>query len=551
MKRLYRHRISIACCILALICSFAVNAKNRRVGGKDKLVHLIHADVLHTDDYEMAGVQILNGNVHFFHDGTTLYCDSAYFYEVTNSFKAFGHVRMYQGDTLSLTSDYAYYDGNDELAIARHHVVLKNRNSTLYTDSLNYDKAYSIGYFFEGGKLVDPTNTLTSDWGQYDTETRQAVFNYEVLLKNKQTTIKTDTLYYDTNSGLSEMYGPTDIYQSDGSHIYTEHGFHNTKTEKSEFYNRTVITNSDGKKLVGDSVYHDNKTGISRAYNNVIYSDEENKNQLTGDYCYYNDSTGYAVATKRAVAIDYSQKDTLYMHADTFKLFTININTDSMYRRVHAYNHVRAYRTDVQAVCDSLVYISKDSCITMYKDPILWNENQQQLGEVIKIYLNDSTVNWSHVIGQALSVQRLQEDSTRYNQIESKEMKSFFDNGDLRESQAIDNVKSIYFIIDDADTTLIGCNCMETTLMKMFLKGKKLQKIWSPKSQGTVYPMNQIPAGKDKLVSFAWFDYIRPVNKDDIFVWRSKSQEKVLKTMPRKPAPKHHLTQQTEKPQNE
>ena len=56
------------------------------------------------------------------------------------------------------------------------------------------------------------------------------------------------------------------------------------------------------------------------------------------------------------------------MHADTFKIFTFNINTDSVYRKIHAYNKVRAYRVDAQAVCDSLVYNSQDSCMTMYKD---------------------------------------------------------------------------------------------------------------------------------------------------------------------------------------
>lgn len=537
--------------LIAIIGIVAASGKTRRTGGGDKRVHLVHADLLHMDERIMPGVQILNGKVHFTHDGTILYCDSAYFYENTNSFRAFGHVRMIQGDTLTLTSDYAYYDGNDELAIARHNVVLKNRNSTLYTDSLNYDRAYSIGYFFDGGKLVDKTNTLTADWGQYDTETHKAVFNYDVTLRNKDTDIKTDTLYYDVGTGMAEMWGPTDIMQKDGSHIYTEHGFHNTKTEKSEFYDRTVISSNDGKKLVGDSVYSDNKTGISRAYRNVIYVDEKNKNQLTGNYCYYEDKTGYAVATDNAVAIDYSQKDTMYIHADSFKLYTININTDSVYRRVHAYNHVRAYRNDVQAVCDSLVYNSKDSCVYMHKDPILWNENQQLLGEEIRIYLNDSTVNWSHVIGQALSVQQLKEDTTCYNQISSKEMKSFFTDGDLRETQAIDNVLSIYYIIDDSDTTMIGCNCMETTQMKMFFDAKQLQKIWSPKSHGNVYPLNQIPAGKSFLPTFAWFDFIRPLNKDDIFVWRGKGSDKVLKTVARKSAPVHHLQSETNKNESE
>lgn len=528
--------VSVICFIL-LAGSYSL-ARNRKPN--DGIVHLVHADLLHTDQFAMPGVQILNGRVHFTHGATTLYCDSAYFYEDTNSFRAFGHVRMYQGDTLSLTSDYAYYDGTDEMAIARNNVVLKHRGKTLYTDSLNYDKAYGIGYFFDGGRLVDKQNTLVSDWGQYDTETEQALFKYNVVLNNKKTVVNSDTLYYNSSTSLAEMCGPTDIYQ-DNNHIYTEHGFYNTRTDQSELYDRTIITNKDGKKLIGDSVYYDSSTGISRAYRNVIYSDSKNKNQLSGDICYYDDNNGYAFATGNAVAIDYSQQDTLYVHADTFKLYTININTDSMYRRVHAYNHVRAYRKDVQGVCDSLVYISADSCATMYRDPILWHEGQQLLGEEIKVYMNDSTVRWAHVIGQALSVQQMQTDTAKYNQISSKEMKAFFTNGEITESQAIDNVLTCYYVTDDSDSSLISFNYLETTLMKMYMQNRKLQKIWTPKFNGIMYPLTQIPPDKEFLPSFAWFDYIRPVDKNDIFEWRSKGKDKELKTIVRRQPPKHQL----------
>ena len=293
-----------------------------------KRVYLVHADVLHYDQYVNPDAQILNGKVHFTHNGAKLLCDSAHFYEASNSFEAFGNVKMYQGDTLSLFSDYAYYDGNDEMAIARHNVILKHRKSTLYTDSLNYDRLYNVGYFFEGGKLVDNTSTLTSDWGEYHTDSHQALFNYDVQLKNNKFFLTSDTLYYNTDSHLAHVTGPSNI-TSKTSRIYTEDGYYNTETEKSELFGRSVMKD-EGKTMVGDSVYYDSKTGISEAFNNVIYTDSINKNMLTGDYCYYDDEKGYAMATKKAVAIDFSQKDTLYMHADTFKIFTFNIHADSV-----------------------------------------------------------------------------------------------------------------------------------------------------------------------------------------------------------------------------
>ncbi len=512
-------------------------------------VYLLHSDELSFDRYRNPDAQILNGNVAFRHQGATLYCDSAHFYEKSNSFEAFRNVRMYQGDTLSLFCDYAYYDGDELMCMARYNVVLKNRESTLYTDSLNYDRLYSNAYYFEGGKLVDKKATLTSDWGEYNTETKQAVFNFSVKMRGEDYVITSDTLYYDTKISLAHVTGPSDIL-SGTSHIYTENGYYNTQTDRAQLFDRSVIKDG-GKIIVGDSVYYDKVGGTSEAFMNVVYTDTLNKNMLTADYCFYNELTGYGMATDKAVAIDYSQKDSLYMHADTFKIFTFNINTDSVYRKLHGYHKVRAYRVDVQAVCDSLVFDSRDSCLTMYRDPIVWNLNQQLLGEVIKVYMGDSTIDRAHVIGQALSVEQMP-DSVHFNQVSSKEMFAFFENGEVYEADANDNVQIVYYPVDDSDGALIGLNYTETSQLKMFLENRKMQKIWMPKAEGTLYPMSQIPPDKKFLPNYAWFDYVRPLDKDDIFNWRGKKAGTELKEQKRRSAPLQKLKKSsgssTEKP---
>ena len=512
--------------------------KRAKAAQQDKRVYLVHADNLHYDQYRNGDAQILDGHVHFRHVGANLYCDSAHFYEQSNSFEAFGHVRMVQGDTLSLVSDYAYYDGNDQLAQARYNVVLKHKKTTLYTDSLDYDRMYSFGNFFEGGKMVDGKSVLTSDWGEYHTDTKMAMFYYDVRLKDQNMFLTTDSLYYDTRTSRAHIVGPSNI-TSGSSHIYSEDGYYNTRTEQSELFGRSVIKDQ-GRTIVGDSVFRNARDGKNYAYWNVVMTDSINKNRLTGDYAEYDDSTGYAMATNNAVAMDFSQKDTLFMHADTFKIFTYNNNTDSVYRVMHAFRKVRAYRPDVQAVCDSLVYNSLDSCMVMYRDPIVWNQGQQLFGEEIRVYMNDSTIDWAHVIGQAFSAEQMP-DTIHFNQVSSKEMKAFFKNGEMRESQAIDNVLSVYYPIDDSDSTLIGLNYLETPLLKMFLEKRKMKRMWIEKPKGTLYPMTQIPPDKYFLPQYAWFDYIRPLNKQDIFNWRGKKEGTELKEQKRREAPKNKV----------
>lgn len=537
------HRIlvvSVLCLFgFCLLAQVRPAKKGEQKPAKSK-VYLLHSDVLKKSPLNPdPDAQILIGNVAFRHDSVYMYCDSACFYEKTNSLEAFDNVKMVQGDTLFLYGDYLFYDGNTQIAQVRYNVRMENKNTTLLTDSLNYDRIYNLGYYFDGGTLMDEENVLTSEWGEYSPATKISVFNYDVKLVNPKFTLTSDTLRYSTATKIANILGPSDIV-SDANHIYSELGFYNTQIGQAELLDRSVLTN-EGKRLIGDSLFYDRVKGYGEAFDNVIMTDTVNKNMLTGDYCYYNELTKYAFATKKAVVVDYSQGDSLFMHADTLQMYTYYLNTDSMFRETRAYHKVRMYRADVQGVCDSLVFSSKDSCLTMYYDPILWNNNQQLLGEKIMIYMNDSTIDWAHIQNQALSVEQL--DSTSYNQVTGKEMKAWFQGGEMRKVDVIGSVRLVYYPME-SDSTLIGMNVSETSLLNMFLENRKMKKmIMSPKSNGTLYPMLQRPPEKMKLDNFVWFDYIRPLDKEDIFEWRGKKAGQELKKSNRSavPLPNHNL----------
>lgn len=131
-------------------CTLSVSAQT--------MVYLEHSETLSFDQDRIADAQILNGNVIFRHDSALMYCDSAYFYEGTNSLDAFGHIRFVQGDTLQGFCDKLFYDGNTKLARMRQDVRLvhgrEDENPTvLTTDTLNYDRITNIAYYYSGGKV--------------------------------------------------------------------------------------------------------------------------------------------------------------------------------------------------------------------------------------------------------------------------------------------------------------------------------------------------------------------------------------------------------------
>ena len=540
MKRtlLYFFLLTVLCSAFAMpeIHKLPQPAQHAKPEPEERII-LKHADNLRFNENEMQSAQRLSGNVVLMHKGMTMFCDSAMLYEQSQTFDAFGHVKIVQGDTLTLTGDRLHYDGETLIAEMRFNVIMTHRDQKLYTDSLYYDRLYNMGYYEEGGKLIDGKNQLTSDWGEYHTDTRQATFNYNVELINDRFKLITDTLHYDTQTKWAEVVGASNIY-SNADTLYTEHGFYNSDNEQVKLYKRSKAYGRN-RIMEGDTVYYDKKTGVMEAFQNVSCLDEKNKNLLTGDYAWYNELTGEAIATKNALARDFSQgKDTLYFHADTLHMYSYNLETDSAYRVLHAYFHARAYREDVQAVADSMVFHSAQKKITLFRDPIAWSDQRQIVGEEINVYLNDSTIDSVYVDRQALMIEKL--DSTHFNQVGAQQMRTYFVKGEVSENRAVGNVMVVNYPLEK-DSTIIYQNYVETAEARMFMKDRKLKKIWAPASHGFFYPIGMTPAERTRLEGFAWFDYIRPISPDDVFKWRGKKAGTALKPSIRREAPLQNL----------
>ena len=497
---------------------------------KSNFVYLINADVTKFNKSINPDAQILVGNVTFRHDSMYMYCDSALFYQKSNSFNAYDNVRMEQGDTLFLFGDSASYDGNLKIAKVRDNVRLENRNMVLLTDSLNYDRNLDLAYFINRGTLLDDKNTLTADYGQYQTVLKLATFINDVRLESPDYTMTSDTLYYDTDYRLAYFTSPTTIV-SDENVINTRHGRFNTNNKSAILLDRSILTQDKGlKKVVGDSLYYDDINGIVEGFGKVELTNLKDKIDASGDYVYFNQQNDSAVVTGNALAIEYSTKDSLYIHADTFRLVSFyNAAHDSvLYRNVRAYNRVKAYRIDMQMIADSLEFSTLDSCLTLYKDPIIWNGEQQLLGERIKIYMNDSTIDWVDVIDQTLFVQKM--DSAHFNQISGREMKAYFANGEIHRTDVDGNVLVIYYPVDE-DSTMIGMNTTEASFLSVFFVDKAVNRIVITKSSsGVLYPMDQLEQDKMYLSNFNWFEILRPFNRWDVFNWRGKQASEKLKT---------------------
>lgn len=476
---------------------------------KKTKVYLIHSNTLSFDKAVKPDAQILNGDVCFRHDSSYMYCDSAYFFEQTNSLEAFSNVRMEQGDTLFVYGDYLFYDGNTQVAYLRENVRMENGQVTLFTDSLNYERIPNIGYYFEGGLIVDSLNQLSSFYGQYSPETKLAVFNDSVQVENPDFTLYSDTLHYDTESKVATILGPS-VIVSDSGTIHTLRGWYDTVNNTSLLLDQSQVESGE-KILIGDSIFYNRDTGMGEVYGNMSLIDTAQHVTLQGEYGYYNEQTGYAFATDSARFLEYSQGDTLFLHADTLQMVTV----DSVYREIKAYYGVRFYRIDMQGVCDSMQFNTRDSVLYMYTEPVLWNEQYQLYGDTIAIYMNDSTIEYAHVIQFAFAAQHV--DSSYYNQLKGNDLKAYFEGQAVHQIDVAGNAESIFYPLEK-DGAKVGMNETKSGFLTIWVKDNKLDKlkIW-PSPVGSMTPIPDLKPDQKMLKDFYWFDYLRPKNRDDIY----------------------------------
>lgn len=489
------------------------------------LIYLENSDVLSFDKVLHPDLQVLKGNVRFRHDNAKLYCDSAYFFEKANSLNAYGHVRIVQGDTLFVFGDVLYYDGNTKLARLRHNVRMVNRKTTLVTDSLNYDRLANLAYYYTGGKIFDPLNELTSIWGQYSPSTSDALFKNKVHLTNKNFFMDSDTLKYNTRTSVANIVGPTHILYKNETNIYSSRGWYNTATEQSMLLDRSKIKHKDGKTLVADTIFYDKKLNYGEGFTKVVLNDTVQKSTLYGEYCYYSESLKKGLATDSALLVDWSSKDTMSVHADT-----LMTSKDSIYNVVHGFYHVRIFRNDVQGLCDSLYYSSRDSIVSMYHEPVLWSDNNQLSGDFIQAFTKNKKINKVYIQHAAMAVQH--EDSVYFNQLSGKEIIAHIDSGQLKRVNVNGNAETIYYPRDDKDSTLVGLNKTQSSFVTMYLKNKKIQRVvLTSASNGNMYPLTQLSGGDIYLKNFFWLKDERPLNVKDLFkVFPKKAREKIGKS---------------------
>lgn len=476
-----------------------------------KKIIVENSDFVDVNETLAPGATLLTGNVKVNHDGVVLTCNKAYFFQKENYLKAFGNVQLVQGDTLFLNSKYAEYNGNVKKAFATGDAVMSSPDATLATDTINFDRNVQEVFYNTKGTIINKDNTLVSNSGRYYVAQKKFQFLTAVTITNPKYVIKSNHLDYYSNSGHSYLFGPSTI-TSKTNYIYTEKGFYDTKRNLAHFLRKSYIKYDD-RLIEGDSLYYNRNTEFASATRNVKITDSVNRGVVKGHYAEVFKLKDSMFVTKRAVAVNFVDNDSVYIHGK--KLMVTGKEGD---RIIRAFNNVRFYKTDMSGKCDSLHSNTKIALTKLIGKPILWNGENQITGDIMHLIGDNTTrkIDSLKVLNNTFLVSR-DTLGTGFNQVKGINLFGKFREGKLHDVDVIKNTEVIYYMRNDANE-LIGINKNVSSKINMILENNAVETItFFNNVDGDIYPEIDLPENARKLKGLVWRIDERIKSKDDIF----------------------------------
>ena len=455
------------------------------------------------------------GQVYIVHEGVEMWCDQAYVYTKDNFVKAYGSVKISQGDTVSMQSKYGEYNGNTQFAFASGDVAFNDSKTSLKTDTLYFDRIKQQAYYRSGGTVKDTASTLTSRVGRYFAESKKYQFLSNVVIKNPKYTINSEQLDFYSESGIAYLYGKSTI-EGETSTVYCERGYYNTRNDIGYFVKNSRV-DYENRTMHGDSIYFDRNKNFASATNNIRIIDTLNNSFVRGHYAEVFKEKDSVFITKRAVAITVRDKDSIYIHADTLRITGKPDN-----RILRGYYKARFFKKGLpgeeptSGKCDSIFVNEKTGITKLLRNPVLWTGENQMTGDTIHILRNIETnkLDTLKVFKNAFIIQK---DSAGYNQVKGERLIGLFTNNDLDTINIEKNTQVIFFSRNE-EQELIGINNTTSSSIQMYLENQQIRGIrFNKKVNGKLYPPSQFPENARILPGFNWYGDERLFKVNDLF----------------------------------
>lgn len=503
---------------------------------ESKIVEIRQAGGSTQDQERYPGANILfksdDKRVLLFHEGALIESDQAFFYGKQNYFRALGKVVFTQGDSLRMTCKTIEYDGKTKKAFAQGNVYLERPDMTLRTEELNLDRINEKAFYNTPGIIVDSTSILTSNQGQYFMDQKKYRFISDVTINNPEYIVNSEQLDYFTESNQAYLYGNSKI-EGETYTVLCERGFYDMDREKGIFKKNATLF-YDNKIIKGDSLYFESEQNYAAATKNISIVDTINNSIITGNYGEIFKERDSAIITRKAMAVNIIDQDSLFIHADTL------VATGPEEKRIlRAYYDVRILKSDLRGRSDSL-YLDESKGLTKLlkkpltkqqeqvfteknyheQNPVLWFDESQMTGDEIQL-LSDTKTNKLDSLkinGRVFIIEKdtLSEDG--YQQIKGGLLRGAFKESKLDNIVITKNTEMVYYLYNDEDLQLIGIDKTTCSALKMqFVDGQIDEITFLVNPNGNVYPEDELPENDRILKGFTWRILQRPETIEDLF----------------------------------
>lgn len=488
---------------------------------------------------------------------------------------------------VTLTSKNGYYFANTRDAYFRYTVVVVTPQVTIKSDTMRYNTLTNWTYFYGPTNIKSKDDNLYTENGAYNTKSEYAYFGKKNLYTSGSRSMKGDSLYYDGKLGYGKaVRNIIFIDTADKTMLRGQLGYYYKKDERTLVTKNAYIGMGTSDSIMVKDIKRPDSLWLGAdtletqmvlrqtlkliprpvVTNNFVTAAKEKipgvrakpkaaavvptvaqklpKDTTAKVATPLKSDTSIAKILIKPSTLDSAKKlkiDTLKKTSVKAKPGPVINPLDTVRARIiKAYHHVKVFKSNLQALSDSLFYTSADSTLRWYRNPILWGDGSQQTADTIYLQMRNKKLSSVEAFQNAFSV-NVEKDSTRFNQVKGRRQTGFFADGKIKVTYIDGNAESIYFT---KDKNGVYENMTQTvgSRLRINFKDDELATVANIGAGKGDAESKMTPVGKLKenifLTGFSWKPELRPLSKQDIT--NPKAKKSIIqpkKAVVAKPAP--------------
>lgn len=418
-----------------------------------------------------------------------------------------------------IESFYGYYHSKIERFKFLQKVEMTTDSMVLKSDSLAYWSAVNRVDFLGSTYAWQEDGFLSAMSGWYDRDKEHYNFERSAYLLNKENEVWAERILYMNDSSRAELFNNVQILDTAQSMIiFSDYAKYRGEPVYAELYKNPSIAYYSIEDGVKDTLFFAADTikykTVSRnsvdslSYKAFLKRYQESKRDPIAEMYGKKVSTPPPLKKGEEVEIEITAEETAVEETaveETAK--------DTLYRYIDANKNVRFFRSNLQGRSDSLSFNSIDSIIRLYKNPVIWSEDNQFTSDSIQIVISEKRLKKADLMSNAFVISK--EDSIHFNQIKATDISAYFQNGELSRFDAFGGVSVLFFIAEDSIITTM--NQKESRAMKAIIQDKQISKVWYYENvQSDAYPIIDLDKSKKRLRGFKLRLSERPLSRLDV-----------------------------------